>query len=1281
MDPLHKFGNKIPAQTGLQVFRLDKLKFEPEVGLVDRTQDCAIACLSMPDSQCRGFSFRLGTWGDCHLFATPYVKGMLKNSFGATSYYDRMDYCVDDNGVSTHLTEISKVGKGTEPEQVCSTNALSILSYKSLLGAESSAIMQPATFGPASWQQFSELKVWLAMPSDGCHPMPPVSGGVLVVERGGCTFWEKVVNGQRAGAEAVIIVNNDGGSIVNAMSCNVEVDVGCQAIGIPSFYLHRRDWFEFKAVLRSSISPSGVNIGCEALTTTTTVTATTAPRPTTIVHEDSVCTVYVGWGSCMANAAFRPFMDIYCPGACYPTLFAEGRGLEDDDSQDGGESTAEQDDPFAVTTNFNETSDEFLSFVNPPRRISVQSDVIVVRIQYKTMYDTLKLHLSFLTPQPERQIFAKYTVRMREHNAEEEPEARVVEDSAGPLSSQEPIVTREPYSSIVEIELKLTTQLLANDNYQLEVTTWASGPRVNADILSSMTATGIAVFEPKPAPNEGGILPCNVDSNVGHLEECDEFYDQCCGGLVCSSSNLHFATPVCVVPDKGFGECYAAAQQCTYHDQCCSSRCSAKTYTCEEEGVDDALIVPPPRMFKDPLDPPAGTCYIGGSRCSRDYQCCDQKGCDSKVFQCMPFREGVSVAMSEEEIKLAYGDHSSEFRQLFEGTSCLEGSPHCIPSRIATAKVESSILFSLESAEGLYAARARCQKLCAENVACKGLYVFTNKRADTKCNALRDLGQYMPDGSYAYKPTDVQDYSYVKTAVVSGEVARTTQPPTPVLNLPAGSAITQIMTLRFQYNFENITTSKWIELASNLVGGMMNLEIVSPGEVSHIMRYGDVMAPQSVEPTTVVVAFSSIAGLGLADDAARFVRAKMWSSEGFVVTFGGESVSVLGAQSGSYISIDGAPVADTVSGVTFPPQITFPVNNNPVTALPRDAQPRGTTRSGLTYIIPTLPAKEEQRILDPAASTVLQQEEVAVKTEWVIVGLAIVGVLGMSLTIGILQRRRRNLLFGQIVEYSQMGSDTKSLRPVYANESPLHDRQQQSRRPDPFDLDWDMYDQPHTLTDVDPMYAETSSDGPLSRPMKSAQTLGKPGTPNQQMDQDALVEATLRALTGKPRTGLARTGGPEGTLPLHHQGLSLLDTYEDPEALVQATVRTMMQQAGQLNQKPGMAAAAASRPEGGKHGLPRDLLQTQNPVDVKGTVNDSGADYATPYNEAASTVDAPIYNDASAALTDAPAKDGPEGFPAPPPRSNPPPPLPPPNDPNSQKAIPAAIQHFMSNYN
>ncbi|MDX2151162.1 MAG: PA domain-containing protein [Bryobacteraceae bacterium] len=54
-------------------------------------------------------------------------------------------------------------------------------------------------------------------PADGCEPFPlgaNVAGNVVLVDRGNCTFVQKVLNAQAAGATAVIIANNAPGPLV-----------------------------------------------------------------------------------------------------------------------------------------------------------------------------------------------------------------------------------------------------------------------------------------------------------------------------------------------------------------------------------------------------------------------------------------------------------------------------------------------------------------------------------------------------------------------------------------------------------------------------------------------------------------------------------------------------------------------------------------------------------------------------------------------------------------------------------------------------------------------------------------------------------------------------------------------------------------------------------------------------------------------------------------------------------------------------------------------------------
>jgi hypothetical protein len=151
----------------------------------------------------------------------------------------------------------------------------------------------------------------------------------------------------------------------------------------------------------------------------TTTTTTFVPR-TTIKHEDDVCQTFAAWGSCKDDAHLRPFMNFHCVGTCYKA-----------DQPLGSDNGAERTDNFVITDSNGNASDtsEYLAFVNPLKRVSIDSTIVVIRDQYKTLYDPLKLRITFEQPAPERQTYAMYTVRIRKHVVEEEPEARMVESA------------------------------------------------------------------------------------------------------------------------------------------------------------------------------------------------------------------------------------------------------------------------------------------------------------------------------------------------------------------------------------------------------------------------------------------------------------------------------------------------------------------------------------------------------------------------------------------------------------------------------------------------------------------------------------------------------------------------------------------------------------------------------------------------------------------------------------------------------------------------------------
>ncbi|KAI8149818.1 hypothetical protein BJV82DRAFT_490920, partial [Fennellomyces sp. T-0311] len=98
-----------------------------------------------------------------------------------------------------------------------------------------------SAFGPA-WNDLSEKKIVYFLNDErllGCKQYRQadrelIRDRVLLVSRGGCTFYRKTVWAQEAGASAVIFVNNDSGTF-RAMPSDVEPD--SVPVTIPSITL------------------------------------------------------------------------------------------------------------------------------------------------------------------------------------------------------------------------------------------------------------------------------------------------------------------------------------------------------------------------------------------------------------------------------------------------------------------------------------------------------------------------------------------------------------------------------------------------------------------------------------------------------------------------------------------------------------------------------------------------------------------------------------------------------------------------------------------------------------------------------------------------------------------------------------------------------------------------------------------------------------------------------------------------------------------------------------
>lgn len=85
---------------------------------------------------------------------------------------------------------------------------------------------------------------------DGCQAFDSVEGRIAVVQRGGCTFVDKVENAERAGAKALLIVDNaPGHSAVNPSVSDPPT------VSIPVLTLSQEDGQKLLAALQASESP------------------------------------------------------------------------------------------------------------------------------------------------------------------------------------------------------------------------------------------------------------------------------------------------------------------------------------------------------------------------------------------------------------------------------------------------------------------------------------------------------------------------------------------------------------------------------------------------------------------------------------------------------------------------------------------------------------------------------------------------------------------------------------------------------------------------------------------------------------------------------------------------------------------------------------------------------------------------------------------------------------------------------------------------------------------
>ncbi|MCS7002353.1 MAG: S8 family serine peptidase, partial [Dehalococcoidia bacterium] len=127
--------------------------------------------------------------------------------------------------------------------------------------------MTPAAFGPRLTGPTPARPIAIvppfALPAPAaCAPLAPnsLAGNVAIIARGGCTFVEKAINAQNAGAEGVIFVNNEDERLTAAST-----DLGGQ-VRIPAVTISRSDgrrlvdWFEANGGARVQLDPSSAFI-------------------------------------------------------------------------------------------------------------------------------------------------------------------------------------------------------------------------------------------------------------------------------------------------------------------------------------------------------------------------------------------------------------------------------------------------------------------------------------------------------------------------------------------------------------------------------------------------------------------------------------------------------------------------------------------------------------------------------------------------------------------------------------------------------------------------------------------------------------------------------------------------------------------------------------------------------------------------------------------------------------------------------------------------------------
>lgn len=139
---------------------------------------------------------------------------------------DNADMQVPADGASPRMQMYIFSGKGTLK--------LTVLSPQAVAGDKA---FGSAEFGPASFDLTAELALandGTAPTTDACQPLPSgsMTGKIALIDRGSCTFAEKVAAAQAAGALGAIIANNTGTSPMPLLGSAPAISIPSQSVSL-----------------------------------------------------------------------------------------------------------------------------------------------------------------------------------------------------------------------------------------------------------------------------------------------------------------------------------------------------------------------------------------------------------------------------------------------------------------------------------------------------------------------------------------------------------------------------------------------------------------------------------------------------------------------------------------------------------------------------------------------------------------------------------------------------------------------------------------------------------------------------------------------------------------------------------------------------------------------------------------------------------------------------------------------------------------------------------------